>query len=121
MMNRADLRFSGGRKLTEAQFVKVKKLGGFGPKRGRDGSVNQYVTTMPDEKGKQKVVVANYKDGKKPKLSQENKDHQRFMEDLMEYESSGRHPRVKPSEANRARKRLKDYVDTGRPVQGVHV
>jgi hypothetical protein len=120
-MNRADLRFSGGRRLTDAQVIKVRKLGGFGPKRGRDGSVKRYVTSMQDEKGKEKIVVANYENKVKPKLNQNNKEHQKFMEDLMELESSGRHPRVKPSEAKRAKKRLKDYVDTGRPVQGVHV
>ena len=120
-MNSSDLKFTGGRKLTDAQVVKVKKLGGFGPKWGPDGSVVRYVTTMPDEKGNQKVVNAEYPEFKRQNYTQEQKEHQQFLEDLMERESSGRHPRVKPSEAKQAGKRLKRYVEQGRKVQGVDV
>jgi len=123
IMNQADLRFTGGRKLSEAQIIKAKKLGGLGvTKTGTNGAVEQYVTIVPGEKkGENKLAVANYHGYEKPKMSQYNRDHQRFLEDLMEKESSGRHPRVKPSEAKKAKKRLKQWVEDGRPVQGVHV
>ena len=119
-MNRQALRFSGGRKLDDNQMKKLKKLGGLGPKKDKYGRTTSTTQILHD--GKKNQIVNFVPRGEKKKQKTTNqKEHQEFMESLMEYEKSGRHPNVKPTESKRAGKRLKSYVDGGRLLQGVDV
>jgi hypothetical protein len=117
MMNTEALRFSGGRSLDDSVFARLRKEGGLGVQRGPSGEPVKFVGLTPDGK----VMVNYYKQPKKPKLLPEQKEHQDFLENLMERERSGHHNAVKPSDAKRAGKRLDNFVDEGRKLQGVDV
>lgn len=110
-------------KLTDRQVKIITSAGGLGVHKTQEGQHTHTVAVLPsgNRVTPYKVVVYRTAPPKRKNLSTDQKEHQEFMEDLMEYESSGRHPNVKPLEAGRAKKRLKSYVDNGRLVAGVDV
>ena len=116
-MNSDALRFSGGRPLDSSVFSRLKKEGGLGIHKDRNGKPIKYVEILPDGR----LGVYYYKKQKTQRMSSEQKEHKDFLENLMEYEKSGRHSRVKPSEAKDAGKRLEEFVEGDRPLQGVDV
>jgi hypothetical protein len=101
----------------------IQSEGGIGVHKNQEGQFRKIIAVLPsgDRNTPFKVVKYVVPKPSRPAMTQEQKEHQAFMEDLMEYEASGRHPNVKPTEADRAKKRVKSYVDHGRLVAGVHV
>lgn len=102
--------------------------------RSLDTPLRPRCVTGYDRAGRPQVVLHSLHNGKKrinavyenapvkkKKHSNSMKEHRDFMENLMEYEASGKHPNVTPQESKRAKKRLKRFVDNGRPLQGVDV
>ena len=116
-MNSDALRFTGGRALDSSVFARLKKEGGLGIHKDINGKPIKYVEIMPDGR----LGVYHYQRQRPHRMSQAQKEHRDFLEDLMEYEKSGRHARVKPSEAKNAGKRLEEFVEADRPLQGVDV
>lgn len=116
-MNSDALQFSGGRPLDSSIFSRLKKEGGLGIHKDKNGFPIKYVEILPDGR----LGVYHYKKQKNPPMSQAQKEHKEFLEDMMEYEKSGHHRRVKPSEAKDAGERLEDFVEADRPLQGVDV
>ena len=132
-MDQAILRRTNARHLPEVEKVQVKgfndrqlktvqKLGGFGDHKDKNGkwvrSVRAYYD--PEQKTKKLQIFEPAKQ-RSHKRNLAEQEYQRGLEEIQEFEASGRHPRVKPSRAKRVKKQLKDWVDGDRPVQGVDV
>lgn len=105
--------------MDDSVFKRLKREGGRGIHRDRSGRPVKYVDLLPDGR----VAVYRYpiEPRTERKKTAEMKEHSEFLEDLMEKEANNKHPRVKPSEAKHAEKRLHDYVEDGRPLLGVDV
>jgi len=132
-MDHVILRQPGARKIPELQKIPVRHVdpdvlktinreGGVGHFNDKNGKWRKSVVPFYDPEHK-KMKVGIWKPAKesKPKPSSFKREEQEFLEGLMEYEGSGRHPRVSPNQSKRAKKRLDEWVDGDRPVQGEDV
>jgi hypothetical protein len=103
------------------QLKQVRKLGGFGEHRDVNGRFSHAVTPeFGDGRGNKKVAVWQVKEKKKQR-NNFTKEYENWLENIFEYETSGRHPNVKPSEVKQKKRNYKNWVDGDRPIQGVDV
>ena len=118
-MNRDALRWTRGRKLVnDRAFRKLKQLGGVGQKYDENGRVKEVVDIVNDGDGNK---VARWQtDQPERKLNPHKREILDSMESILEYETSGHHPNVKPTAVKRAKKRYKNFIESGRVMAGVN-
>lgn len=128
-MDQAILRRSGARRIDEVLKVPVKgfserdlkmveREGGFGVHKDRFGRFRKYVgvTNDPDN-GEKKVAIWREKHRKKQKDAFA-REYEQWLERVFEYETSGNHPNVKPSDVKKFERDEKRWRDGDRPIQG---
>jgi hypothetical protein len=133
-MDQAILRRTNARHLPEVEKINVRgfsdrqlrmvqKEGGFGDYKDANGKWTKSVRAYydPDAKKKKVAIYKPPERGGKKKMTQEQKEYQEFLEDLMERESAGKHDLVKPNRERHKKKQLDNWVEGDRPVQGVDV
>lgn len=130
-MDYAVLRRTGARKVdvkvpvrgfSEKQLKFVNRSGGFGYYHDKAGRPTGAIMPYYDPEQKKKKIAIYKTPPSKVKESgvpQEVKEERDFLEELMEFDIAGHKRRQKPSSAKREKKTLHDWVEAGRPVQGV--
>jgi len=109
------------KKLTVKQQRRLRKLGGWGRRTDKMGRVTRVVYPINDM-GRLKIGVWEPKQVKqKKKLNTYDKEHSDFLEKIMEREIKGRQKLTKPSKYRSVERRLKNWTDNGKPVQGADI